>query len=255
MKLTVGAAQIFVTPDIDQNYRKIVTYIKKAALKKVDLVAFPECALSGYGPLDHDSPDDVDFLLLKGRLTDLKKVIAQHQIMVVLGTATVKQKQVYNSALLFNRSGKVQGEYHKLHLFPGDKVFYQPGNSLPLFRIQRQLIGLQICFDIRFPESWQTLALNGARLVIHISNACKRDTWKIPVWEGHLRSRAAENGIFVLSVNAAGPQQMGISQIIDPDGLVMSRTRKDATGLVTAQLDMSRAQHLFLKQRRIDIYG
>jgi len=255
MKLKIAAAQVFVTPDIDRNFRKIAGYIKKAALKKVDLVVFPECALSGYGPLHYDSPDDLDYLLLYRRLNDLRKVIAQHRIAAVVGTAFVSKGKVYNSALLFKRPGKVQGRYDKLHLFPGDKVYYQAGKSLPFFTFKRYRIGLQICFDLRFPGSWHYLANKGVRLVVHISNGCGKDTWKIPVWEGHLRSRAAENGIFVVSVNAAGPKQMGISQIVDPDGLEMAKAKRDKEGLITAKMDLTRATGQFLKQRRPDIYG
>lgn len=254
MKLKVCAAQVGVTPDLEKNFRTIEASIREASRRRADLVAFPECALSGYGPLDFDTPDDVDHLAVNRKLAALTKLISRHRIWVVLGTVTRHRGKAYNTALLFDRNGKERGRYHKLHLFTGDRRFYEPGDSLPVFKLQRQTVGLQICFDIRFPEPWRCLALAGARLIIHIANACKSATWKIPVWEGHLRSRAAENGVCVLSVNAAGPKQMGISQIIDPDGLQLAVAKMDTPGLITAQLNLSRASGGFLKQRRTDIY-
>ena len=103
------------------------------------------------------------------------------------------------------------------------------------------LSGLQICYDQRFPEPWRVLALRGAQVVLHCSNACvPGDTWKIPVIEAHLRSRAAENGFFVVSVNHGGPSQNWGSVIYDPHGLEVARAGYDCEELVPADPDLTR---------------
>ena len=67
-------------------------------------------------------------------------------------------------------------------------------------------------------------------------------------------SRAAENGIWVVSCNAAGPIQMGKSYIIDPDGLVVAQSNQDSEELITGKVDLSQEKRVNIERRRTDLY-
>ena len=117
-------------------------------------------------------------------------------------------------------------------------------------------MGLQACFDIRFPEPFRALALAGAQMIVVPSHVHgKSDMWKNPVFEAHVRSRAAENGRFVVFVNAAGPEQNVPSMIADPRGELVAKCHKAARHLLVARLAVHRVSDDFLRCRRTDLYG
>jgi predicted amidohydrolase len=62
----------------------------------------------------------------------------------------------------------------------------------------------------------------------------------VPVLAAHLRSRAAENGCFIVSANVSGPLQIVVSYIIDPLGLVLAQANQDCVEVITADLDLKR---------------
>jgi predicted amidohydrolase len=257
MKLKIGAAQMPVTDNVEVNYRNILRYLQLAQRRGLDLVVFPECALSGYGPTHFARPADIDHRAVEAKLRQLPNDIRRLGVAVVLGASRKVGKRIYNSAFWFDRSGKQIGLYDKLHLMDNEKPFYTRGQRLASqLTFKTVPMGMQICFDFRFPEPWRLLAGKGAQLVVHLANGCRKgDAWKVPVWEAHLRSRAAENGYFVVSANAAGPYQMGASQIVDPDGLLLASARLNTAELIVAELDTAWASRRFFKARRTDLYS
>ncbi len=107
---------------------------------------------------------------------------------------------------------------------------------------------------MRFPENWRILRRRGAELVIHLSNASLGDGWKVPVLEGAIRSRAAENGMFVVSANDARPPQMMVSAICDPHGSTSPARRRTRRPIVYGTLDRSEVTNGFLDARRTDLW-
>jgi predicted amidohydrolase len=83
----------------------------------------------------------------------------------------------------------------------------------------------------------------------------KSCAWKEPVIEAHVRSRAAENGIFVISANVAFSPVNHASIIAGPDGIVISRASSGREQLVCAEIDPGRATRAMLKRRRKDVFG
>ena len=97
--------------------------------------------------------------------------------------------------------------------------------------------------------------LEGAGIIFvpsHIHG--KAGMWKGPVIEGHVRSRAAENGRYVVFVNAAGPEQNVPSMIADPRGELIARCRRGVRQLLVARLDLRKVNDDFLLSRRTDLY-
>lgn len=249
-----ACAQIFVTGDVEVNTQKYLDFIRQADEAGADLVVFPEASLSGYGPEHFRDSEMPSRKVLEAALGKVRNAAREHSIWVIAGTSNWRDGGLYNDIIMIDDTGEVRSTYAKVQLTGGDKQYYQPGMELKAYSAGAMQYGMQICFDIRFPEPWRVQALMGARVIFHAAQACGNHSWKIPVWEGHLRSRAAENGIWVVSCNAAGPIQMGKSYIIDPDGLLVAESNQDSEELITGMVDLSKQNRVGVDTRRTDLY-
>ena len=174
---------------------------------------------------------------------------------------------LYNVAVLVGPDGLV-GSYRKTHLpFLGVDRFTVAGDELPVYDTPLGRIGLEICYDLRFPEVTRTLALRGADIVAHPTNfplAAKGQTELITV------ARAAENRIFLLTANRVGKERWaefcGWSQIVDPFGKRLAEAGETGEALLVAEIDVEKARdkdyvvpgqyELYLfRDRRPDLYG
>lgn len=251
---TAGCAQIFVTDDVSANLEKYLRFIARADSLNVELLIFPEASLSGYGPEHYREKPIPPQEALTEALDRVREAARQAGLWVLVGTSTWRNGGVYNDVHLLDDLGEIRASYAKAQLTDGDKQSYQPGEEITTYEAGGMKFGLEICYDIRFPEPWRIQALEGAQIILHASQACGSGSWKIPVWEGHLRSRAAENGIWVVSCNAAGPVQMGKSYIVDPDGLVVASSNQDSEELIYGLVDLSRKNRVNVNARRTDLY-
>jgi len=248
----IAAYQMPVKADLETNFFRIKNAIEHAAEQGAMMLALPECALSGYPPLHHATPDSIDVAEI-ARLNDQVAALAgQHGIWVVLGTIVETPDGLMNSALVISDRGEVAGRYDKLHLMGGDKRFFLPGEGAPVFDTGEFRFGVLICYDARFPEPFRYLREQGARLIVNISNACGGDTWKAPVLEGTYRTRASENSCFLVAVNAAGPLQMANSRICNPLGLDLASANQDREEMIFAEIDLRQADSGYFDDRRTD---
>ena len=251
--LRVGLGQVRVR-DVETNVEKHIAFIEQARDKGLDLVCFPEAAVSGYYRVHYSDPEEVDWDAVDAGIRRIGDAIRSAGVGAVVGSAVKRPDGIRNSALLFSKTGELIGEYVKCQLMPSDKECYVPGTGVELYEFEGVPVGLQICYDQRFPELWRVLGVRGAKVILHGSNACIPDgTWKIPVVEAHLRSRAAENGVYVVSVNAGGPFQNWGSVIYDPKGLELARANYDREELVAAEIDLTKVSRRFIEERRTDL--
>ena len=251
--LRVGLGQIRVS-DVETNIRKHIEFIERAREQRLDIVCFPEAAISGYYKVHHHHPDEVDWEAVDTGIQRIQDAIRDVGVGAVIGSGVRRSDGIRNSALLFSKAGDLIGEYVKCQLMPSDVECYVPGSGVELYDFEGIPVGLQICYDQRFPELWRVLAVRGAKVIFHGSSACTpRGTWKIPVVEAHLRSRAVENGVYVVSVNVGGPFQNWGSMVYDPIGLEVARANYDREELVTAEIDLRKVSRQFIKEQRTDL--
>ncbi len=248
--LVAAACQMATSCEIGRNADRILRAVEEASAAGAHLLVVPECALSGYLPAE-----DLDFDRLRGAQEELARQVARSGIWLALGTTRRQANRWWNTAVLLGPHGAVAARYDKTHGTGGDNEVFESGGALPVFQQGDWTYAIQICFDMRFPENWRILRRKGAEMVIHLSNASRSDAWKVPVLEGTVRARAAENGMFVVSANDARRPQMMVSAILDPDGKDLARAPENEECIIYAELDRSLVKEDFLRSRRTDLWN
>jgi predicted amidohydrolase len=264
----VAVAQI--EPRLGENKRNLDECLRRldeAAAAGAELVVLPECAISGYmfDSLEEAMPFAEE---LPGPSTEaLEAACGRLGLHAVVGLLERDGDLLRNAAVLVGPEGLV-GSYRKTHLpFLGVDRFVTAGDELPVYDTPLGRIGLEICYDLRFPEATRTLALAEADIVAHPTNfpvAARIQTELITV------ARAAENRIFLLSANRVGKERWaefcGWSQIVDPYGRRLAEAGGTEEALLVADIDMELARdkdyvipgeyELYLfGHRRPELYG
>ena len=181
---------------------------------------------------------------------------------IVAGSVSnLRNGKIYNTARVFDRAGACIAEYDKTHPFTpmGEHEVYTPGNHLVTFTLDSVRCGLLICYEVRFPELWRTLALRGAQVMFLPAQWTAARQYH---WETLTAARAIENQLFVVSCNACGERDGtlygGFSRILDPLGAVLAQGGGEEE-IVTADLDLSsiallRARVPVFHDRRPELY-
>lgn len=155
------------------------------------------------------------------------------KLYVVTGMLRVKEDgRLYNSAVVFNRSGEIVFTYDKNFLTETEREYMTAGENFPVWNSEFGRIGIGICWDMQFPETARIYAIQEADMIL-----CPTWGWE----EIYGRSRAYENGVYVASAMAV-PEWSGIerirtpSQVIAPDGSVIAEGRRDRAEVVMVQI-------------------
>lgn len=237
--LRAAASQIFTTLDVDSNLKKMKSHLEEASRLGIEIVLFPECALSGYAPIDSTEESfPYDSEKLKDAADELQIAIRETGVAAIYGTAwKIEGSRWVNRARVVDPMGDLAGEVDKVHLIGLDHEYFDPAKTLNPVEVLGVKIGIGICFDIRFPEVWRKLSRAGAEILFNPLAAHGGGTWKLPVMSAHFCSRAAENQRFLVAANS-GPIQMAVSEIYDPAGSRLAAARAETEELVWADLPL-----------------
>jgi predicted amidohydrolase len=266
--MRVAVAQI--EPALGENERNLdvcLTRVEEAAAAGAELLVLPECAIPGYmfDSLEEAMPFAEE---IPGPSTETLSAACHRLGMhMVCGLIERDGDLLRNAAVLVGPDGLI-GSYRKTHLpFLGVDRFITPGDELVVHDTPLGRIGVEICYDLRFPEVTRTLALRGADIVAHPTNfpmAAKVQTEVIT------RARAAENRVFLLTANRVGKERWGEfcgwSQIVDPYGNRLAEAGEREEALLVAEIDLEQARdknyvipgeyELYLfGDRRPELYG
>ncbi|HLI10317.1 MAG TPA: carbon-nitrogen hydrolase family protein [Alphaproteobacteria bacterium] len=280
--ITVAAAQTgpVLTDEIGPGVEKACAMVEEAAAKGADVICFSELFLTPFFPNRLTQDFAKYFIGLPNPVTDpLFNLARERQIAVIFPYGERAGKYFYNSASVFDRSGHFLGTYRKTHIpaiLPSalkggtgsyEKFYFSPGGDWPVFDLDGVKIGIQICYDRKFPEGSRALALKGAEVLFmpicaatYGETKLRDNTWELP-----LQARAYENGVFVVAVNRAGDENgrnhIGKSMIINPVGAeIMAVASKDKPEVIVTTLDLDdvhKAQKSlpWWRDRRPEIYG
>jgi omega-amidase len=204
--------------DIRMNLEKCRDLLNRIQEMQVDLCVFPETTLTGFS---FPNGDLVELRENSLALDFFSSEAKRRSISIIFGLFLNDQNRIYNSAFAFSKSGELMIRYDKIHLFsPGGESKYNvAGNSISTGKLEEVRFGLTICYDLRFPELFTSLALT-SKVIVNIANwPSKRESH----WSNLLKSRAIENQVFIIGVNRSGHDSTGEffagnSLIYDPWG-------------------------------------
>lgn len=201
--------------------------------KGVQFILFPELFAIGFRHEDYlkEGPG------VPGPTAEFLSSVAEEYGAYTVGTGIEKDDDKYfNTLVLAKPGGEVSGTYRKIHPFQEERDVFKGGDTMAIFDCSGIKVGVQICYDIRFPEVTRKLALEGAELVL--VPAAFPDP-RSEHWNTLLRARAIENQLYVAAVNRIGfgfdgKTYFGHSQVIDPWGVVLGR-RNTEERLITTE--------------------
>jgi len=243
----VGFAVGQFQPGIDQavNLAEMWGLARMAAGRGARLILFPEYSAYCESPIGAASvaaaePLDGDFV------TALAEMAAELEIVVVAGMleATEDRTRFANTIVAVNPAGELVATYRKLHLYDAfgerESDHVRPGNIEPpeMFVVSGLLVGLQTCYDIRFPEVTRRIVDAGADVVL-VPAEWMRGPLKEHHWRTLLTARAVENTIYVVAADQAPPIGVGYSMVIDPMGVELV-TIGETTDVAVAWLSTAR---------------
>jgi len=257
-KLDVAAIQFNITlGEIERNLAKAEAALRRAAARGAQLAVLPEMWSAGFA-----YKKLAELAAATPRVLESVAALSAELGLTVVGSLPeLVDGKVCNTAFVTDRGVQV-GSYRKLHLFSlmNEQEHIAAGERSVVVDTAVGRLGLAVCYDLRFPELFRKLALEGAEII------CLPGEWPAPRqlhWRTLLRARAIENQCFVIAANCCGRQGkfdfFGMSLIIAPRGELLAEADDFATELVVTcdfrELADYRAQITCFADRRPDVYG
>ncbi len=250
-RFTVACVQNCAGPEIEPNLRETAELTRQAAGEGAELICLPEyfsCLdLKDNLILGQPFPEEAHPALIRFRA--LADELSVH---LLLGSLAVEtgEARFANRSYLLGPNGDVLARYDKIHLFdvdlPGGEIYREsgtvrPGTEAVLAPTPWGPLGLSVCYDLRFPMLYRSLAQAGAR-ILTVPAAFTKTTGEAH-WHVLMRARAIENGAYVFApsqygLHAGNRACYGHSLIVDPWGRVLA-DGGEGPGIITAEIDMA----------------
>ncbi len=266
-RLAVG--QMTSTDDVDRNLEACDRLARAAVSQGAQVLVLPECfAFLGRGDADlvrmMEPLDGPLFQRFAG-------LAASHGLQICFGGFPERHDDAhaYNAHVVVGEDGAVIAKYRKIHLFDvvlpartlRESAATSAGDAVVVADSAVGTLGLSVCYDLRFPELYRSLAARGAHTLL-VPAAFTLTTGK-EHWEVLLRARAIENQCYVAAAAQTGRhnekrESYGHAMIIDPWGTIIAQAR-DGEGVAVADIDVAwlksvRARIPVWEHRRPDLY-
>jgi len=282
-KFTIGLIQMSMSKKTDDNLKKAVDQVEKAAKKGAQVICLPELFKSRYFCQVEDI-DNFDLAeTIPGPSTEaLSKAARKHNVVIVTSLFEKRTRGVYhNTIAMLNTEGSISGLYRKMHI-PDDPAYYEkfyftPGDlGYKSFKTEYGNVGTLVCWDQWYPEGARLTALKGASVIFyptaigwHPHEKKEHGRPQFESWRTIQRGHAIANGVYVAAVNrvglekqeknSAGIEFWGSSFVADPQGVVIAEGSVDKEEIILAEVDTERIEYIrrnwpFLRDRRIDSY-
>lgn len=271
---------------------RMIELLNEAAAKGAHMVVYPELALTTFFPrwyMPDQAEVDIWFEteMPNAATLPLFERARELSVAITFGYAEMTPEgEHYNTSILTNRRGEIIGKYRKIHL-PGhveydterafqhmEKRYFLPGDlGFNVWRNEGVVMGMAICNDRRWPETFRCLGLQGVELVtigyntpsVNSQMSAEGLEKRLFHSELSLQAGAYQNATFVAGIAKAGLEDghplMGGSVIVDPDGFIMARAETEEDELIFADCDFSKCAFGkstifdFERHRRIEHYG
>ncbi len=272
--------------------KRMIALLDEAAGKGADLVVYPELALTTFFPRWYmENQAEIDFWfeteMPNAATQPLFDRARELNIAITFGYAEkTPDGHYYNTSIITDRQANIVGKYRKIHL-PGhseydserafqhlEKRYFEPGDlGFNVWRNEGVIMGMAICNDRRWPETFRCLGLQGVELVtigyntpsVNAQMSAEGLEKRLFHSELSLQAGAYQNATYVAGIAKAGVEDghplMGGSIIVDPDGFILARAVTEEDELIIAECDFAKCDFGkktifdFERHRRIEHYG
>jgi predicted amidohydrolase len=293
--LRIGAAQMGPIQKAESRQvvvRRMLDLLAQAATAKCDLVIYPELALTTFFPRWHmTDQSEVDAWfeheMPSAATRPLFETAAQNRIGISFGYAELTAEgRRFNSAMLVDWDGRIVGKYRKVHL-PGhaeydpgrsfqhlEKRYFEPGDlGFPVWRTMGGIVGMCICNDRRWPETYRVMGLQGVELIVlgYNTPAANSQNGGESADKRRFHNRltvqagAYQNSTWVVAVAKGGVEDgypmIAGSMIVNPDGEIVAKAKTEDDELIVADCDLDatifgkQSVFDFARHRRVEHYG
>ncbi len=294
-EIVIGAAQLGPIQRADARdvvVARMLALLDQAKAAGCGLAVFPELALTTFFPRWYmEDQAEVDSWFERempnAATAPVFRRAREHGIAISFGYAELTPAgQHFNTAILTDRAANIIGKYRKVHL-PGhaeydklrdfqhlEKRYFQPGDlGFPVWRNEGAVMGICICNDRRWPETYRVMGLKGVELVLlgyntpSVNSQNREEGPERRLFHSDLSMQAGayQNATWVVGVAKAGVEDgfpmIAGSMIVDPDGVVVARAKTEGDELIVHACDMDRCSFNkttifdFARHRRIEHYG
>ena len=232
----------------NENIKELFKLMERGS---ADIYILPELAYTGYQFRSKSELQELSDTADNETILKFKEKAVQKNSCIIFGFSEMGgDGKIYNSSMLVTPEGKTV-IYRKTHLFYKENLFFTPGNSGFIVHEWRGIkIGLAICFDWFFSESFRTLALMGADIIAHCSNLV------MPYCQTADYARAIENRIYIATVNRIGAEERtdekltftGQSVLVSPKGDYLIKAPVDETGIFIHEIDTTLSRNKQLNE-------
>ncbi|MGI9500488.1 MAG: carbon-nitrogen hydrolase family protein [Geminicoccaceae bacterium] len=248
--LNVSCIQYCASADTDHNLRQLERMVGNAAAAGAAMICLPEyatCYGSSRGRLVVGAEEETQHIGLR----TLREIASREACWILIGSIAIKGDDglISNRSYLLDDTGMIVARYDKVHLFDVDldggesyreSATIKAGDKAVLAKTPFGQFGLTICYDIRFPQLYRTLAKAGAK-VIFAPAAFTRTTGR-DHWHTLVRARAIETGVFLVAPCQCGDvkgklARYGHSLIVSPWGEVLADGGEEP-GIINVELDL-----------------
>ena len=267
--IRVAGIQMGATDSKINNIEKARRFLEACLISKPNIICLPE--LFTYLPSQSDQLNDIRSLAEEknGSVSQMLSEYAKKGGLYILGGSFMHSvgNDIFNTAFLYDDTGEIIAEYSKTHLFDTtdyqESKFISPGDKIALVETKYGVIGIIICYDIRFPELARTLVMKGAEIILcPAAFPIAAPSPGIDHWQILTRAIALQNMVYVLAVNQFGYRNpfhfFGRSCLIDPWGIeVTAAPNKECIFFGEIDLDYLTAMRNIrspLKHRKPHLY-
>ena len=261
MRISVG--QFGPAGRVEDNLAVVGRLAARAAREGADLLVLPEETMFTFRAVEGGFAAAVTGAW-EPFTEGLARLARHHGLAIVAGGyEPAVGDRPYNTLVAVDAEGAVIGAYRKLHLYDAfdhrESDLITPGDrGIVVVEVAGVRVGLQTCYDLRFPEVSRALAAAGAE-VLAIPAAWFAGEHKVDHWRTLLRARAVENTVWVAAADTCSEATVGHSAVIDPLALTVAELTDEAEALVTAdvtheRIDEVRAFLPVLANRRTDVF-
>ncbi len=276
--------QLALNDSPQNNLKKCVQWVQKAAKQGAEVISLPELYNSHYFCQNEDianfsyaePSDGTSFKVFSALAKELK-------VSIVVPFFEKRMPGLYfNSALIIDTNGSLNGLYRKMHI-PDDPSFYEkfyftPGDlGFQNFKTEKGNIGVLICWDQWYPEAARITALKGAEVLFyptaigwHPAEKQEHGAFQKQAWMNAMKGHAVCNGIYVAAANRIGLEKYlpntdglqfwGSSFIAGPQGEILAQASEDKEEILMAEVDLAHLEYVrqnwpFFRDRRVDAFA